>query len=71
MSSSVLQLLGNLATELSWQVLIEGYLTPLLFVHQLTFGVEDKAENNRAKLYIRTFKVSAFQAMGISTVGKA
>ena len=23
--------------ELSWQVLIEGYLTPLLFVHQLNF----------------------------------
>ena len=24
-------------TELSWQVLIEGYWTLLLFVHQLTF----------------------------------
>ena len=23
-------------TELTWQVLIEGYLTPLLLVHQLT-----------------------------------
>ena len=23
--------------ELTWQVLIEGYLTSLLFVHQLTF----------------------------------
>ena len=26
-------------TELTWQVLIEGYLTSLLFVHQLTFGL--------------------------------
>ena len=25
-------------TEPSWQVLIEKYLTPLLFVHQLVFG---------------------------------
>ena len=27
-------------TELSWQVSIKGYLTPLLFVHQLTFGLK-------------------------------
>ena len=25
-------------TELTWQVLIEGYLTSLLLVHKLTFG---------------------------------
>ena len=25
-------------TELTWQRLIEGYLTSLLLVHQLTFG---------------------------------
>ena len=26
-------------TELTWQVLIEGYLTSLLLVHQLIFGL--------------------------------
>ena len=26
-------------TELTWQVLIEGYSTSLSFVHQLTFGL--------------------------------
>ena len=26
-------------TDLTWQVLIEGYLTSLLLVHQLTFGL--------------------------------
>ena len=35
-------------TELSWQVLIEGYLTPFFFVHQLTFGLKDLAKINRA-----------------------
>ena len=36
-------------TELSWQKLIEGYLAPLLFVHQLTFGLKiwTLAEINR------------------------
>ena len=28
-----------LPTELTWQVLREGYLTLLLLVHQLTFGL--------------------------------
>ena len=32
-------------TELSWQVLIEGYLTPLLFVHQLAFGLRGHSWN--------------------------
>ena len=27
-------------TELTWQMLVEGYLTLLLFVHQLTFGFQ-------------------------------
>ena len=36
------------STELSWQVLIEGSFTPLLFVQQLTFGLKDLAEINRA-----------------------
>ena len=54
------------------QVLIEGSLTPLLFVYQLTFGRRG-TERIYLKLiehdYIRIFKVSVFQAMGISTVG--
>ena len=28
-------------TQLTWQVLIEGYFTSLLLVHQLTFGLDD------------------------------
>ena len=34
-------------TELTWQVLIEGYLTSLLLVHQLTLVLDDLAEINR------------------------
>ena len=26
-------------TQLTWQVIIEGYLTSVLLVHQLTFGL--------------------------------
>ena len=36
------------STELSWQVLIEGSFTPILFVQQLTFGLGDLAEIDRA-----------------------
>ena len=50
-------------------MLIEGYL--ILFVHQLSFWL--LAEINIASIehyYIKIFKVSVFQAMEISTVGK-
>ena len=45
-------------SELSWQVLIEEF-----FVHQLTFGVLEHI--------LGSLKFSVFQAIGISTVGKA
>ena len=50
----------------SWQVLVKGSLTPFLFVQQLTFVLKSVEYD-----YIRIFKVSDFQAMGISIVGKA
>ena len=67
---------GQLAlpTELSGQVLIEGSLTPLLFVHQLTFGLRGTEKIQLKSIehdYIRIIEDSVFQAMGISTVGKA
>ena len=58
-------------TELPWQVLIDGYLTPLLFVYQLTFGLKRIQLKLIEHDYIRIFKVSVFQSMRISTVGKA
>ena len=58
-------------TELPWQVLIDGYLTPLLFMYQLTFGLKRIQLKLIEHDYIRIFKVSVFQAMRISTVGKA
>ena len=51
-------------------MLIEGSLTPLLFVHQLTFGLRIYLKSIGPD-YIRIFKMSVFQAMGIRTVGKA
>ena len=60
-------------SEVSWQVLIEGSLTPLLFVHHLTFELR-RTERIQLKSiehdYIRIIKISVFQAMGITTVGK-
>ena len=35
-------------TELTWQVLIEGYLISLLLVHQLAFDLGDLTKINRA-----------------------
>ena len=63
-----------LPTGLSGQVLIEGPLTQLLFVHQLTFGLRGTERIQLKSIqhdYIRIIKVLDFQAMGISTVGKA
>ena len=40
----------------TWQVLIEGYLTSVLLLHQLTFGL-------RWFGYIRILKVSVLEAM--------
>ena len=40
--------------ELTWQVLIEGYLTSLLFVHQFTF--ELLAEISRASVFFSESK---------------
>ena len=37
-------------TELSWQVLIKGYLPRLLFVHQLALDLEGLAEMNEVWL---------------------
>ena len=34
----------TILTELTWQVLIGGYLNSLLLVHQLTFGLDDSAK---------------------------
>ena len=44
-------LLSCCLTELTWQPLIEGYLTSLLFVPQLVLDLDDLAEINRAQLY--------------------
>ena len=63
-----------LPTELSGQVLLEGTWTPLLFVHQLTIelgGTERIKLKSIEHDYIRIIKVLVFQAIGISTVGKA
>ena len=46
----------NLLTKLSRQVTIEGYLPPLLFVHQLPFGLKSIEH-----YYIRIIKVSLKQ----------
>ena len=56
------------------QGLIEGSLTQLLFVHQLTFGLRGTERIELKSIehdYIRIFKVSVFQAMGIRAVGYA
>ena len=37
-----------LLNELNWQVLIERYLTSLLFVHQLTLRLRSDLGKNRA-----------------------
>ena len=51
-------------------MLIDGSLTPSLFVHQLTFGLGIYMKSIGPD-YIRIFIILVFQAMGIRTVGKA
>ena len=52
-----------LMTELTWQVLIDRYLTSLLLVHQLNFGLWMIYLKSIEHNYIRILKVSVLQAM--------
>ena len=55
------------------QVLIQGSLTQLFFMHQLTFGLRGTERILLKSIehdYIRIIKVSVFPEMGISKIGK-
>ena len=57
-------------SELTWQVLIEGYLTSLLFVHQLTFGLRCVSVNQYSKLH-ENIQSQSYKQYQVSLIRKA
>ena len=65
--SLVKSFLGSILSWISWQVLIMGSLTPLLFVHQLTFGLRGFSCDRLGVDCFRNISVQAITKNGYTT----